>query len=138
MKKLLFLSSGIGLLLLAFIFIKPPTCGADCPPKSTVVSLDAPAFSRQLEGDMTLIDLRTPEEYSVGHIDRSLNINFNNQVEFSQFLSSSDKNKHYLIYCRTGNRSGQAMELMQTKGFTRITNLSGGIVSWQAAGLPIK
>jgi rhodanese-related sulfurtransferase len=48
-----------------------------------------------------------------------------------------DKSKTYAVYCRSGNRSGQATALMAKDGFTSIFNLEGGLINWQGAGMPL-
>lgn len=112
---------------------QPKPCGAVCG--GQIATVDARDFSQRMkESGVVILDVRTPEEFSQGHIQNAINIDFNNQTEFDTSLNSLDKTKTYLIYCRSGNRSGQAMKLMEAKGFTNIINLDGGIQSWQAAG----
>lgn len=85
-----------------------------------------------------LIDIRTSEEYSEGHIKNSTQSDFYNTVEFSSFLDSLDKDSKYLIYCRSSNRSSQALKIMEQKGFNNVSDLKGGIVAWTAASLPLE
>jgi len=83
-----------------------------------------------------ILDVRTPEEYAEGHIEGAVNMDFYHpgfQVE----LNKLDKTKTYLVYCRTGNRSGQAFELMKEQRFTEVYHMDGGIVSWRKEGLPV-
>ena len=47
-----------------------------------------------------------------------------------------DKSKTYLIYCRSGNRSGQALDIMEELNFREVYNMMGGILEWEAEGLP--
>ncbi len=75
-----------------------------------------------------IIDVRTPEEFAKGHIDRAINLDFYNS--FDQQMKNLDKNKRYLIYCRSGNRSSQAMSLFKEQGFTEIHEISGGYNAW--------
>ena len=84
-----------------------------------------------------LLDVRTPEEYSEGHIAGSANVDFY-EGEFADRIAELDRNAEYVVYCRSGNRSGQTTELMRELGFTNVTDIGGGIVEWQAAGLPIE
>ena len=53
---------------------------------------------------------------------------------FESDINKLDKTKVYAVYCRSGNRSGQATALMVKNGFKTVFNLDGGIVNWQAAG----
>ena len=69
-----------------------------------------------------LIDVRTPEEYAQGHVQGAINHDFNGGA-FQAVLPTLDKAASYRLYCRSGNRSGQAMALMQQAGFTKVENL---------------
>ena len=75
-----------------------------------------------------LVDVRTPGEFSTGHIDKAINIDFENQTFLSE-IKKLDVNKTYFVYCRSGNRSGQAISLMKANGINNIYELQGGIVS---------
>ncbi|MFC1981553.1 rhodanese-like domain-containing protein, partial [Chloroflexota bacterium] len=76
-----------------------------------------------------IIDIRTPEEFSEGHIENAVNIDFYSET-FKEDLDKLDKNKIYFIYCRSGNRSGSAMSVMKNLGFKEVYNLSVGIKEW--------
>ncbi len=76
----------------------------------------------------TLLDVRTPEEFTSGHIQSATNIDFQNQ-SFVSNIKKLDNTKTYFVYCRSGNRSGKAVSLMKEHGFTNIYELQGGIVS---------
>lgn len=89
-------------------------------------------------GEFTLIDIRTTEEYASGHIQGAEQNDFYQTQEFSNYLDTLDKNKKFLIYCRSGNRSGQALNIMKSKGFSNVSDLAGGISSWSNTGLPIE
>jgi rhodanese-related sulfurtransferase len=89
-------------------------------------------------GEYTLLDIRTAQEFSTGHIAGASQSDFYQSSAFSTYLDSLNKNKKYLIYCRSGNRSGQALSIMKEKGFTNVSDLSGGITAWYSAGLPIE
>jgi phage shock protein E len=86
--------------------------------------------------DFELIDLRTAEEYAQGKIAGAVDIDFY-AADFEQELSQLDRTKEYLIYCHTGNRSGQTLEIMKKLGFTNVDDIGGGIAAWAQAGLPI-
>lgn len=86
--------------------------------------------------DFIIIDLRTPQELSEGHIENAVNIDFYSET-FKEDLDKLDKNRAYFIYCRSGNRSGRAMPIMKELGFKEVYNLSVGIKGWVAEGLPV-
>jgi rhodanese-related sulfurtransferase len=83
-----------------------------------------------------ILDIRTPEEYDQGIIEGAINIDFY-EPTFAEDLDALDKEGHYVVYCRTGNRSGQAMSTFADLGFTNVTEIDGGIVSWYDTGLPV-
>lgn len=85
--------------------------------------------------DFVILDVRTPEEYAGGHIARAVNLDYYAQT-FQDELGKLDREKTYLVYCRTAHRSGIAVEIMAKLGFGEVYNLEGGIVAWVAAGLP--
>ena len=85
--------------------------------------------------DFIIIDVRTPEEFAEGHVEDAIIIDFYSE-SFADELNALDKNKTYLIYCRSGGRSGKALKIMEELGFTKVYNMSGGIVDWKAEGLP--
>ncbi|MFD1142190.1 rhodanese-like domain-containing protein [Larkinella insperata] len=85
-------------------------------------------------GQAYLVDVRTPEEYREGHLNYAQNIDFR-AADFKQQISRLDKNKPVYLYCRSGNRSGKAVDTLQTLGFKAPYNI-GGFVDLKTAGLP--
>ena len=80
--------------------------------------------------------MRTPEEFAAGHIENAINIDFRSEG-FEDSINELDKNKTYLVYCRTANRSRSAVNIMEELDFNEIYHMLGGIVQWEAEGLPI-
>ncbi|WP_295295315.1 rhodanese-like domain-containing protein [uncultured Brachyspira sp.] len=72
--------------------------------------------------NMVILDVRTREEYLSGNIPNAINIDVLSQ-DFKSKIDMLDKNKEYLIYCRSGNRSAIASSIMSTNGFLNIYNL---------------
>ena len=96
-----------------------------------LISVSAGDFTEKLKTyQPVLIDIRTPEEYAEGHLPNSLNMDFNSQ-EFVSAIDQLDRESFYAIYCRSGRRSGRALELMERKGFKNVIELSGGINAWR-------
>ncbi|MEO8447841.1 MAG: rhodanese-like domain-containing protein [bacterium] len=89
------------------------------------------------ENSFVLLDVRTPQEFDSGHLKGATNIDFYNE-KFQSDIDEFDKRKKYLIYCRSGGRSRQAMFLMRDLGFEEVYNLSGGIISWNEHGYSIE
>lgn len=72
--------------------------------------------------NIVILDVRTREEYLSGNIPNAINIDVLSQ-DFKSKIDMLDKNKEYLIYCRSGNRSSIASSIMSTNGFINIYNL---------------
>ena len=85
--------------------------------------------------DFVIIDVRTRQELTDGHIENVINIDFYSET-FRDELNKLDKNKKYLIYCRSGNRSGKTVPIMVELNFREVYNMLGGIIQWEAEGLP--
>nr|WP_297307550.1 rhodanese-like domain-containing protein [uncultured Flavobacterium sp.] len=78
-----------------------------------------------------ILDVRTPEEIEEGMIPEALHLDFYLGQDFINGLESLDKTKNYYVYCRSGNRSGQACLIMKQLGFDSTFNLVGGMNEWQ-------
>ena len=125
MKKLYFL-----LLLLS-------ACSRQGGDGDSVQVLNAKDFNDRIEANAVLLDVRTPEEFTSGHIPDAINLDYKSG-NFSDRLDSLDKSKDYMVYCLSGVRSGKAADLMKEKGFNSITTLDGGMEAWVAEGLPVQ
>jgi phage shock protein E len=103
----------------------------------STISVDAAAtIAADPPSDLVVLDLRTPEEFAEGHLDGAVLIDFYD-ADFADQLAELDPTLPYLVYCRSGNRSGQAMSVMAELGFTSAFDVDGGILAWAAAGLPV-
>lgn len=69
-----------------------------------------------------LLDVRESAEFAAGHLPGARNLDLHGG-DFAAALDGLDKSTPYLIYCRSGNRSGMALEMMQQAGFTDVKNL---------------
>jgi len=86
-------------------------------------------------GNYTVIDIRTPKEINEGKIiDTALEIDFYEET-FKDEISKLDRDKEYILYCRSGNRSGKTLKIMKDLGFTEVYDLDGGKKAWDASGL---
>ncbi|MEY4275610.1 MAG: hypothetical protein RIS26_73 [Actinomycetota bacterium] len=84
----------------------------------------------------SVIDVRTPAEYSAGHLEGAINID----VEAGDFMDQVmklDTNGTYVIYCHSGRRAGIALDQMKSMGFNNVTNAGGIADAATATGLPI-
>ncbi len=78
-----------------------------------------------------LLDVRTDEEVMEKRIANALHVDFYGGQAFLDTLQTLDKSKNYYVYCRSGNRSGQACLLMKQLGFGEVFNLVGGMNEWE-------
>jgi phage shock protein E len=127
-------------------------CGGD--DDATVAVADAPATESGASGpafglvspqealalssdpDVTVIDVRTPEEFAEGHIEGADMIDFYADT-FGDDMAALDPDGTYLLYCRSGNRSGQAATMMQQLGFEQVYDMQGGVVAYGGQDLPL-
>ena len=89
----------------------------------------------QSDPDFILLDIRTPEEFSAERLEDAVNLVDYYSETFRQDLDKLDKSKTYLIYCRTGRRTGEALTIMKDLGFSEVYNMLGGITGWAEEGL---
>ena len=89
-------------------------------------------WSEQLKNDDNafILDVRTPEEVEEGYIPNATNIDIYLGQEFLDELEKLDKSKNFYVYCRSGNRSGQACTIMNSIGIENAYNLEGGFMNW--------
>lgn len=73
-----------------------------------------------------VIDVRTPDEFASGHLDGALNFDIQGSM-FATEIGALDKSANYVIYCRSGNRAGQAVTYMQDSGFTGVLTNAGSV-----------
>ena len=91
---------------------------------------------RKADPNFIILDIRTPQEFADGHIEGAINLDFY-ASNFKERLNTLDKSKTYMMYCRSGNRSGKALGMMKDQNFTEVYNMTGGIGSWAQKGLPV-
>jgi rhodanese-related sulfurtransferase len=84
--------------------------------------------------DFVILDVRRPEEFTAEHLENAVNVDYE-ASDFREKANQLDKDKTYLLYCRTGRRSAEAAAIMKELGFQRIYDM-GGIQSWKEAGYP--
>lgn len=125
MKKLFFV----------LLFISAIVPGINAQP---VQDVDAVKFNQLMAaGNVILLDVRTPGEYSRGHIKGSTNINIADP-DFVSKVSLLQKDKVILVYCLSGSRSDAAASFMSRMGFSKIYTLQHGIMTWTGQGFPLE
>lgn len=86
--------------------------------------------------NFVILDVRTPAEFQSGAVAGAINLDIY-AADFKSRLSQLDKNKKYLVYCRTGHRSAQAALMMKDLKFKEVYDLSGGVTAWSEKGYPL-
>lgn len=120
--------------LLAILF---NSCGSGQTNSTTKTNLSAIEFAEKLKemSTATIIDVRTIDEFSKGHLANALNYDWN-ENEFDKQIAPLDKSKPVFIYCLSGGRSSSAASKMRSEGFKTVYELDGGIMKWRGANLP--
>ncbi len=90
----------------------------------------------QNDPNFVILDVRTPGEFAQGHIENAINIDYYSKT-FRDKLSELDRQKTYLVYCRSGNRSSRTLQIMKELNYNNAYNMTGGILQWNAQKLPI-
>lgn len=131
--------------LLAAIGLSTTGCSAQAgqPSKSApsdgIIVLAPQAFINQAKADTTsiLLDVRTPKEYSEGHLANARQLDYLNTEAFDAGIKQLDKSRTYYIYCRSGRRSHGACLKMKKQGF-KVYDMEGGILNWTKLGMPVE
>src|SRR5262249_21822464 len=99
--------------------------------------IDVQQASARRTAGVTIVDVREQVEWDAGHIPGAVFIPLGqlaNEIE----AAGPDKGAELILQCRSGARSGRGTELLQALGYTNVVNMAGGILDWQASGLPIE
>jgi thioredoxin len=107
-----------------------------CNSQTAVHTIDVTSYSKKIKEtpNAQILDVRTPEEYTSGHIENSDNVNWLSE-SFVARTDKYDKTKPVFVYCKSGGRSIKASNKLAELGFTTVYNLDGGMLKWEAAGL---
>ena len=105
-------------------------------PKSIETDIDVDTlFDRSKQSALTIIDVRTPEEYAQGHIVGARNIPLST-LEGQLEALEPHKDKALYLVCAVGGRSHNARVFLSQKGFSKAINVQGGTRGWKAKGYP--
>ncbi|HOD10167.1 MAG TPA: thioredoxin domain-containing protein [Flavobacterium sp.] len=117
-------------LLLLFVVFQLTSCQSQ--QSKTIETIDGKRYSDKLSNTKNpqLLDVRTPEEYAVEHLENASNVNWNGD-DFVSKVEKLDKSQPVFVYCKVGGRSSQAADKLAELGFKEIYNLDGGIMKWQ-------
>jgi rhodanese-related sulfurtransferase len=125
-------------LLFALLFLMGTNGFSQTATKDSIQVLSITQFEKMASKKKSkIIDVRTPEEVAEGHLPGALTVDFLNE-NFASKVQELPKNKTYLLYCRSGNRTRKAADAMQKMGFKHVYMLEGGITAWKNAGKAIE
>ncbi len=133
MKKLAKLVTAASLLLSVNVFSANQNIFENVPVKQ------AQSIIEQFLGrpEFELLDVRTDAEFAQAHIKGARKIDFYSD-SFKSKIDALDKDKTYVVYCRSGNRSSKTLALMKQLGFKKVYNVQGGIIDWYQQKLPLE
>ncbi len=98
------------------------------------VDVQTTAVVKELD-NVLVLDVREQWEYDEGHIP---GVTLIPMGEVADRLSEIPTDKEVIVTCRSGNRSGQITDFLRQQGYDNVHNMSGGILAWQKAGLPVE
>ncbi len=103
------------------------------------IEVDGAKAANVLASDpsITVLDVRTADEFAEGHIKGAVNIDFNAD-DFEAKIAALDPAKPYLVHCASGRRSGLALPVFEKLQFSRLYHLSTGFDGWVADGQPVE
>lgn len=104
-----------------------------------IAQVDVATAWRDLQannGPLTLLDVRNPDEFAAGRAPGALLKPLPQLDQWAPGLAP--RKMHYLVICRSGSRSMQACQRLVDLGFAHVTNVQGGMLAWEKAGLPIQ
>ena len=94
--------------------------------------IDQKSFVSFMKDDNTVVlDVRTPEEFTEGHIQGALNFNYFSDSFVKNVTGKVGKSKILLVYCAAGGRSSEAAKALKKAGYKTVYDLIGGYDSWQ-------
>lgn len=111
-----------------------PTAAHPVPPRRVAVE----EFDQlRLRGGCGVLDVRSPREFSDGHVPGATNLNVLSP-DFDQQVRGLDRSRTWLVYCARGGRSAMAVQRMESLRFRELVDFAGGWAVWQRAGKPVE
>src|SRR5690349_12090158 len=135
MKRSFAIAVGFAALYFA---IGPINAGESSAKESGVKHVNAKQAEKLVaDKKVTVLDIRTPDEFKAGHIAGATNIDFQSP-DFEKTITDLARTNAYLVHCAVGGRSGRSLKVFERNHFNSIYHLDGGIKAWQKAGLPLE
>jgi rhodanese-related sulfurtransferase len=132
--------SSIWLTTVVMLLLGASVCVASAD-KAAIQSISPREFQALLDRyqgdpDVVLLDVRTPKEFQDGHIDGAILLDYYSS-DYVERLKALDREKTYLIYCRSGNRSGKSLAIFEKLGFRRAYHMDTGVIGWSREKYPL-
>ena len=125
----------ISLVLLAAILLSAGLSSCTTKPAAGTLIISAPEAYQLYQDDVFVLDVRTPEEYQDNHLPGATLIPLE---QLGVRYGELPQDETILVYCRTGNRSLQAVYLLETAGFNRVHSLDRGMNNWIQNGFEVE
>ena len=125
----------ISLVLLAAILLSAGLSSCTTKPAAGTLIISAPEAYQLYQDDVFVLDVRTPEEYQDNHLPGATLIPLE---QLGVRYGELPQDETILVYCRTGNRSLQAVYLLENAGFNRVHSLDRGIKNWILNGYEVE
>ncbi|MBZ4191142.1 thioredoxin domain-containing protein [Niabella beijingensis] len=119
----------------AFLFLSAVLLFVTSRAQTTVLPVQQFSKALSAPAEKTILDVRTPDEYTSGHIAGSVNINWNDS-SFGEKAQLLPTNLPVYVYCLSGGRSAKAAAYLRGQGFKQVYEMEGGMMKWRAAKLP--
>lgn len=129
---------GKTLVWMAFAGLVALCCSSEDTVNETAASISPQELVRMMDAneDIVILDVRTEEEYAVGHIAGSVNIP-HREVSYRLDELEEYRNKPVVVYCVVGGRAGLAEGALREAGFTNLLDLTGHMTAWDSLGFPV-
>jgi len=125
----------ISLILVMALWIWPTYIGSPANPSVLQVeTIDVDQAHQLFTEGVAFLDVRTEEEWQTHHIPGATFLPLD---QLNAQVDNLPQDQEIVIYCRTGNRSTQAAQILLNAGFENVTNMSGGITDWISAGYEV-
>jgi len=107
------------------------------PRFQTITPKAALKLIEEKSNEITILDIRPEDEFEIEHIPGAQNLNYHGH-HFQSKVEKLDKEKNYIIYCKSGARGAYFMDKMKESGFKGAYNILGGFVAWKISKLPLE
>jgi rhodanese-related sulfurtransferase len=125
-------NTSVKILLLALLFVNATACkGKSAQTSDIEIGIEPFISTYEKDSKLQILDVRTPEEFSSGHVPRAVPLPLNDLTSGSAVIPFEKTSEIYVI-CRSGNRSKTAVQYLKDQGYTNVKSVSGGTMAWSS------